>query len=131
MLITAGGGMRHPEDRGKPCIGGWLKDGIEGFYGRATSLQEWCFVWSPAAVVLWMGLAIHPQMIHTQRRDWRAEEVVRAVSAVSVDMCFLTVCATIRALVVGASGHLRVISSLPHHVVHAGTHSIGQVHSPD
>jgi hypothetical protein len=72
----------------------WLKDGIADFYSRANSrgwirasygscLMNWC---------LWMGLAIHPQMSHTQRRDWRAEEVIRAVSAVRVDMCFLTVC---------------------------------------
>jgi hypothetical protein len=50
--------MRYPEDRGRPCIGGCLKDGIAGFYGRATSLTG-CLVWPLSdAMVLWMGLAI-------------------------------------------------------------------------
>jgi hypothetical protein len=64
-----------------------------------------------------MGLAIHLQMSDTQRRDCPAQGAGLAVSAVSVDMCWLTVCATIRALVVVGSGHLRVFSSAPHDVV--------------
>jgi hypothetical protein len=36
-----------------------------------------------------------------QRRDWRADGVIRAVSAVSVERCLLSVRATILALAVG------------------------------
>jgi hypothetical protein len=54
----------------------------------------------------------------TKRRGWRAQGVIRAVSAVGVELCLLSVRATVPALAVGR-GPLRVISSSPPTVLRA------------
>jgi hypothetical protein len=91
-----------------------------------------CLVWPIlGALVLWLGLAPFADEPGSTPR------LARRGGYPGGERCgrrygFLDcVCATIRALVVVASGHLLVISSLPHDVVRAGAHSIGQVHSPD
>jgi hypothetical protein len=95
-----GGGTRWREDRGRPCVGGVSE-------GRQSGL-----VW-PHDLADRIGASFRHCLVHWwcgwgwQSTGWEPTRgLVWAVSVVSVEMCLLSVRATLRALVVAAGSFL-------------------------
>jgi hypothetical protein len=124
------GGTKHPEDRGKPCIGG-LSEGRHMEVLLPRDLADWIGAWKCPRLVHWCcGWPWHcPRMeAHSGgcAGDERCERVV----------CLLSLRAIIRALVVAASSPLRMISNSRRQsrgVMSSAlaAHSFGRGHSPD